>query len=327
MQWRNWLRVLQIVVTITLIGVLLREVHWSDMKLVVVNLQWQYVAASIVLVLVSHLVNVVRWQYLVHSSSPRYHTLLEMYGAGLFYNNFLPTGIGGDGVRAALLSKYVSVPQAVFSVALDRGIAILAFSALVVIGVWIGIPALDLQMHEFLVSFASWRAVSIGFLIISGTGVLSYICWKRFPKLRSAIVNTSSHFLGLNNSPEWTIHLWLRLLAGGYSLSVLSHLSLVATHWSVMQALGIDVTTGAAVWLVLIGSASLLLPVSVNGLGLQESIYVLLLSSYGVSTVLAMGVALLIRMLMLLFSLAGGLLSLRTGTVVALKSVTKRSGV
>jgi hypothetical protein len=46
-------------------------------------------------------------------------------------------------------------------------------------------------------------------------------------------------------------------------------------------------------------------------LGLQEGIYVLLMTRYGVPAPAALGVALLIRVQMVFFSLVGGLLSLK----------------
>jgi uncharacterized protein (TIRG00374 family) len=101
-----------------------------------------------------------------------------------------------------------------------------------------------------------------------------------------------------------------RLLPVGYLLSFISHLSLVVVHWLLFWALGLDVSLGAAIWVVLIAAVSLLLPITVNGLGLQESIYVVVLGYYGVSAPAALGIGLLIRMLMLICSLFGGVLFL-----------------
>jgi uncharacterized membrane protein YbhN (UPF0104 family) len=115
---------------------------------------------------------------------------------------------------------------------------------------------------------------------------------------------------GASATPEWPAQSSLALLSGGYALSVLSNLGTIMAHWAVIQAFGLDISSGAAIWCVLIVSASMLLPISINGLGLQESVYVVVLASYGVPTANALGVALIMRLLMVCFSLLGGVLSL-----------------
>src|SRR5208283_4934305 len=81
---------------------------------------WKLVLLSVALLLICHLINVSRWQYLMQQKSLLYMKLLAFYGIGLFSNNFLPTGIGGDGVRTILTSRYVSLPEAIIFVGLDR---------------------------------------------------------------------------------------------------------------------------------------------------------------------------------------------------------------
>jgi len=73
------------------------------------------------------------------------------------------------------------------------------------------------------------------------------------------------------------------------------------------------VSPGAAIWLVLAGSLSMLLPISINSLGVLESVFIVVLAAYAVPAPTALAVALLARALSTLYSLAGGALSLRTG--------------
>jgi hypothetical protein len=91
-------------------------------------------------------------------------------------------------------------------------------------------------------------------------------------------------------------------------LSVISILELLSLI-ELARALGFGVSLGAS-RLVLIGSASLLLPITINGIGLQENLYVILLNSYGVSEAPALLFALLIRFQMLFLSFIGGIFAL-----------------
>jgi glycosyltransferase 2 family protein len=136
------------------------------------------------------------------------------------------------------------------------------------------------------------------------------LAWQRFPPLRRAIsriLARISDYLGILRR---TFSQWYHLLPVGYLLSFISHLSLVVVHWLLFWALGLEVSLGAAIWLVLLAAVSSLLPITVNGLGLQESIYVVVLGYYGASAPAALGIGLLIRMLMLICSLFGGVLFL-----------------
>ncbi len=107
--------------------------------------------------------------------------------------------------------------------------------------------------------------------------------------------------------PHWTLGQWARCFAGGYALSVFSHLCIVAAMWVILLAIQIEVPVVAAIWLVLLSSVSLLLPVAVNGIGVVEGVYILVLSSYGVPTSVGVGFAVVMRMVALAVSLSGGL--------------------
>jgi uncharacterized protein (TIRG00374 family) len=276
------------------------------------NARWGLILLSIGIAFAIHLINVARWRYLLQQWPIGYGRLLMYYSAGLFSNNFLPTGIGGDGVRFALLQRDLPMSRAVFSVGLDRAISLLALSALLVPGLWFGLPPqFHLQGWEALVASDRSSGVSVAvLLIVIIGGSAGLLASRRIPPLRRAIDRLLVSFGDSVRRLCGTSSTWRRLLVGSYTISVISHICLIATHWLLFQALRLDVSPGAAIWLVLIASVSLLLPITVNGLGLQESIYVVVLGYYGASAPAALGVGLLIRMVMLVCSLLGGVLFL-----------------
>lgn len=301
---QRWLRILQIGMTIALIGLLLNGVRWSELGALASDASPGLLLLSVALVLLSHLINVARWRSFVQHPSVGYSRLLIWYGAGLFSNNFLPSGIGGDGVRAVLLSRIVPLSQAMVSVGLDRLVGLLALSALLLPGFWLGLPpGLRFGMDQI----AMYSAL-IGLLAVLVAG----LAWLARRQLGSLWRSFGSRLA----APGWTRSLpstsgaRLRLLIGGYVFSVGSHLSIAAAYWALLLALRLDVALGASIWLVLVGAVASLLPIAVNGLGVQENAFVVLLACYSVSGTAALAIALLIRMLMLGFSLAGGLLSL-----------------
>jgi glycosyltransferase 2 family protein len=301
-RWRLWLRSAQVAVTGGLIGWLLKQIDWAQIMPLFARLDWGWVVLSVVFVLISHLINVARWRYILHQRVVGYGELLMIYGAGLFSNNFLPTGVGGDGVRAGLLSRTISLAWAIVSVGADRGIALVALSAYVVPGLWLGLPLGHTLDQGRLFEGVASRSAALTALCLGAASLMSLALW-RLPKLRGYLAR-------LRGDSLWTDINWGWILSGGFLFSIASHASLIVAYWLVFRSVHVIVPPGAALWLYLVGSISLLLPISVNGLGLQEGIAVALLANYQVPATDALGVALIIRGLIVLFSLLGGLLSL-----------------
>jgi uncharacterized protein (TIRG00374 family) len=300
-----WLRGLQIGLTLVLLIVLLRQIQWAALAMVFARAQWGLAVLSIAPVAISHLLNVKRWQGLIRDAALRFDRLLIYYGAGLFANNFLPTGLGGDGVRAALLGRDVSIGRAAFTVGLDRSIGLASYTALFAIG-WIikPLPGLTLNLVTFGAAQVTVILLGLGVLVVS----ISALAVRTSPRVRRRVSDARQRWATYGGS--LVARRWLMVLGVAYGLSALSKLLLAVAHWLILTAFGLNLGFDAAVWLVLIGSLSLLLPIAINGLGVMESVYVLVLGRYGVAVSDALAVALIIRALMIGFSLLGGGVSL-----------------
>jgi len=294
-----WLRLIQILCTLGLALVLWHSINWGLFAASLAGLHWGWLCLAALLLLIAHGFNVVRWQLLILPDRVNFASILSYYGAGIFSNNFLPTGIGGDGVRAALISRHTPMWRAIWSVAADRVIGLVGLVSIGVLGLWFGLP-------PFVADLA--RSLSTGWLVgITILGLVAVaslaVLWRLVPAVRAHTITAAQRLLPASE-------IWLRIMPICYLLSIASVLCLVLAHSCVLLALDLHISTGAAIWVVVIGSLSLLVPISVNGLGVMESVYVLVLSYYRVSAPDALIVALSIRVLMILFSLLGGLISL-----------------
>ena len=307
----QWVRLAQISMTFGLIAVLLRQISLSDILSVMSGMHWGFYLLSLSLLLICHLLNVARWQCVLQIPAISYGKLLTIYGASLFGNNFLPSGIGGDGIRAILVSRDVSLKRAIFSVGLDRAVGTLDLSVILAIGLWLGPPA-ELNVGKFytVLPYALWILGGI-LVTLAIVGLPLLIFWRATPHLRQRLEKFRVA-LTFHKLKSFDLGYWTRLFSTSFALAACSQLSLVAAYWMALQALSIQSPVGASFWLVLIGSASLLLPISINGLGLQEGIYVVLLASYAVPTTVALAFGILIRLQMVFFALIGGLLSLKS---------------
>jgi uncharacterized membrane protein YbhN (UPF0104 family) len=304
---------LQCVGTGGLLVALVSTVDWEQFYSLLVISQKQYIALSLILVAASHALNLLRWAYFLRGHDVSYSILLSYYGAGLFSNNFLPTGIGGDGVRVLLLSRQIAPAQAVLSVVLDRSIGTLALGILFAIALGYGLPPGLIASDRWWGSiFNVAPVVYFGGSTIVGMSFCGLLGWRFFPAIRDKVGTAGAFVADTLTKASWTKRSWWKLISGAYVLSLLSHLSIIAAHWAVAEAFRIAVPGISLVWLVLIGALSLFVPFTINGVGLQESVYVILLGCYGISSSMALAMAIVLRLLLIGFGVIGGILSLRT---------------
>jgi uncharacterized membrane protein YbhN (UPF0104 family) len=301
------MRLLQVVLTIGLMAWLLKQMAWSSLPSLLVDLRWGLLALSVAVMLLSHLINVIRWQYLLPHGGVAYSRLLTFYGAGIFSNSFLPTGYGGDSVRVVLLSQSISLRHSLFSVGLDRFVGLIALSALLGLGLWGGIPpGLALNPGGFVSVVSEGKSLLPAVFIIPAISVLVFfaLCWQS--GLCSRFSSMVARLVGTVEWSQWTVGHLLRLLAGGYVISVFAHICVVVGNWVLLLAVGIEVTPAASVWLVLAGALSLLFPITINGLGVREAVFVTILGAYNVPSTAALLAAVLGRLIQTLFVAAGG---------------------
>jgi len=302
-----WLRVIQISLTLMLIGWLVTRADWVGIRAAIHDVRWIWLSSATLLVLISHLINIVRWRLLVLPDLVSFGSILSYYSAGIFSNNFLPTGIGGDGVRIVLIRRHIGVRRAIWTVAADRALGLLGLISFGLPGLWFGPPPMVSELARNVT--ANQLAGVIGVVLRGAVGLIA-LCW-RAPSMRERAVAVVRRLLPASDgavdpsAPNWT-----RTILGCYGLSILSALCLVLTHSCALLAFDLHISAGAAIWLVVLGSLSMLVPITVNGLGVMESVYVVVLGYYWVLAPSALSVALFIRVLMIAFSLLGGLLSL-----------------
>ena len=124
---------IQIAVSTILLVLILRQVHWAEVwdALRRIDLFWLAVAWG--LFLLGVVVRAVRWRVLLDALGVHrpLRELTSWYFVGSFFNVILPTGFGGDAVRAAELSQDTGRPGPVVnSVVVDRYLGIMVLLAM-----------------------------------------------------------------------------------------------------------------------------------------------------------------------------------------------------
>lgn len=261
-----------------------------------VRLGWMAVgAAGIALSLV---VRAYRWHIVLHGvgSSIRFGRLVELYLVGSFFNAFLPSGLGGDVVRAAEAAQDVTPDVAAGTVLVDRLTGLLALFAM-------ALAVLPFRPAGFPPRLA-WTIGAIG-----GVGLLGGLALIEGRLLRAvvgrlpgALRAAGNGFLDRLAATIQRCH-W-RSVAAALLVSLIFNLMQIGWWVTTGRALGLRVPFGYFVLVVPIMSLAVLVP-SIGGLGVRETVAPALFAGAGLAPEQAVALTLLVFALERVASLLG----------------------
>jgi hypothetical protein len=270
------LRLLGTIVAVVLIVVLVRGEAWNDVLGALRQLTWIRIAEALALVVLSRLFVAARWYVLLRSGNVQISAghAAALTFTGLFSNNFLPTTIGGDVVRLA----------GAMQLGYDRAVCLASIAADRLIGMLGMLFTLPLGLIPTLQNLTpAAQASGLTALFRRGTDfvqrtVQTFSIWFGRP-------------LGLLGALGCT---WGHMLCT------------FLTMYTLIEALGshVDLPLIAGLWSV--SYFVTLVPISINGYGVQELSLTLLFSNIaGLSTPTSVTVAVLMRTLYVVVSLVG----------------------
>jgi len=252
-----------------------------------------------------------RWQMLLVSQRAHipFRRTLSLYFIGFFFNNFLPTSIGGDIYRAVGAGQATG-RRAVCaaSVLVERLMGMLAVATLAILAAVLlvrqvadgPIRALALGFGAFIVLLVAifFHRRTFHILEILTAKITLWGLEKKLLRLSQA--------LDLYRSQRATLVLV-------FLVSIAYQLLIVVFSYLVGTALGLGISFRYFMLCVPFTVIISLVPISINGVGIREGGYVFLLSKIGHSSSEAVSLSLLIYALSLLVSLIGGFLYLLGG--------------
>ncbi len=233
-------------------------------------------------------------------------SLLRAYYVGAFFNNFLPTSVGGDVMKINEMHRAgIPLRHATASVVVERGTGlavVLAAAAAISIG-WGGLfDRLKLQTLRWPLA-----AFGVGGLLLP---VVLYLLWRarlksalqahRQHKVLGALYRVVESFYVFRNSPG-TLALALVMSAVFYGL-IAVNLILMA------RAMGGVVRPLEAVGIIPMRAVSDMIPVSIGGLGVREGVLTYCLTGLGLEPARAGATALMLRLAVWVHSALGGCL-------------------
>lgn len=313
---RRWLKP---AVTLALYGLVF---YWTDAGTVLGRLRGAAlgpVAAGIALYVAGQALSAYRWRILLRpvSLTTSYGRLLGFYFVGMFFNLFLPTIVGGDAVKALLLSRDTGEPaRATMSVFMERntGLCALLLLALAAAMVAPGVVVGRITLRTLVWLLATAYAVANAVLLSPAAYRLVDRAVSATPIAR-ARPRAATLYAALVPYRQA-----VPALVAALGLSLVFQALVVAVVFLNAAALSLTVPLSAVAVFVPLVSLAGMVPVSVNGLGVREALYILLFGKLGVPADLAVSLALLYLAVTLVASLPGGLVYALQPTPLGLAS-------
>jgi hypothetical protein len=231
--------------------------------------------------------------------------LLRVYWIGLFFNNFLPSNVGGDLVKVADVSWSTGATgRVVAGTLLDRLLGLCALSTLgLVAAAILGGPRPAGLPLGFL-ALVSVGLLSLSALLLSrrlGQALLRLMRGWRWRGLGERAAVLIEDFQQYRRSPRFLLGVVaLALVVQG--LRVLTH---VLVAWALEIPLDLQTLLGLYVLIPVLGVA-IVLPISFNGLGLREFIATRLLPGIGIGAEAAFALQIATYLVQVLVSALGG---------------------
>jgi uncharacterized protein (TIRG00374 family) len=287
-------------VSVGLIALALRGI---DSKAVLQHLRaidgWAVVIATVVTTAIS-LLHARRWQIILARMGhyPRFTDVLRLVLIGYFFNQTLPSTVGGDAYRAwGAYRLGIRARDSITSVVVDRILALASLVLMITMGLW---WLLDIIRTPT----ARWIVVTVIAASVIGVGIL--LALARFaPSLQRwratrFLVQVSEGCRAVAADRKATLHVILLTIAGYVAISYAAHV--------LARGLGIELEWVNSLLLVPLVTLVAVLPVSIAGWGVREGAMVVALGLIGIPSVQAFSLSVLYGLVVMASGVPGGLL-------------------
>ena len=276
----------KILITLFQLSVTIAVLYWvyhdpnrrAQMAEAIRGAQYHWVVLGILAYVVVEVAAAFRWHVLlkvqgIHLSFLR---LSGLFLIGMFYNQFLPGGTGGDIIKSYYLLKETPDKKAgaLLAVVFDRFIGLVALVAIT--GTLIGLR------YDFLSQTTDTRNLLWLLLFLLGTSILTLLCTfvisgfnlfhalpEKFPGRDKLIEISAAYHL--------YAHHWRATLVA-FGASIVAHLATFATFLCAAYALGAAVPLVDFFAIMPVERTISALPISFAGIGIREKILQIMLN-------------------------------------------------
>jgi glycosyltransferase 2 family protein len=284
---------------------------------------FNYIVFAIIAFTISILVYAYRWQILLKGYNVKIglFKLFMFYLIGLFFNNFLPTGIGGDITRIYNLIQEAGDRTIGFaSVMIERLLGIMSTLILTLLSlIWLS------------GSFSTNRVLYINIILLILIILFFYLVFNRKYPDSLAIKVKKIKWLKFGERVDKLFEsiryfqnkklVFLKVIL----VSLIAQALVIIMHYYCVLALNLDVSLLYLFLVVPITFLLTMLP-SINGLGVRDGGFVVMLGKKGISTAASLSLSFLAIIVPMIVSIAGAILFViqkRNSKIEDIKNVEK----
>ncbi len=303
--------VLKIVVSLGLIAYLLSRVGLAEVVEAMrsASTNYLYLVVAVALYFGAITIGCVKWQLLLKAQKIRISlgSLLSYTFVGLFFGNFLPTNVGGDLVRGYDLARHTRLPaETAISVLMDRLVGLVAFVFVaVVMALLVVYSAGQAALWEVAV------AAIIAFLALCAGLALMLSNRLRAQLRRLFNYEVVSSLAPLYDRLSAALSAYRRsyaALAQSFFISILVLGTGSVVNYLIALSLGGGVSVLHIFLFTPLITFVLLIPISLGGIGLNQSAYVFFFNLVNVPERKSLTMSLIMQAIIIVASLPGGIL-------------------
>jgi uncharacterized protein (TIRG00374 family) len=297
------------IVSVSLIAYLISRVGTGEILNIIsgVNLYLLIVAFS--LCIFGIFVRSLKWRILLTSKKIviPINRAFTIYFIGTFFNNILPSSIGGDLFRAYELSKFCgSAVESISSIIVERLTGIITLTMIASAAILIGYN--DVQKTG---------TIPIVLFLIGFLGIFSLLLYNESAWLKIKKISFIEHLLIRLNIESKVNRLYDAINAYGkkkniiirsFGLSLIFQIITPIIHYFVSLALEIDIDIIYFYIFSPIIACILLIPISVQGIGIREAASVFFYTRVGATEAEAISISIAVYTLVLATGLIGGMI-------------------
>ena len=291
---------LKVIVSLGLITLVISQVDFKEIINILKNVDITMIIYALTLLTVQVFITTVRWQLVLKCQKVEldYKNTLQILYSGLFFNQAMPSSVGGDVIRGYYLKKQgMTLGRATLGVLMDRLFGM------------VGLVLLVLASLPLLFELVNNSIARTGVFLIASSISLALLLVFFTDKLPGNF----SHF---------------KIIRGFYSLSregrccifdryngviillisVLIHLISVFSVMIMSIGLGLDIEWGGFLLMVPLVGLMMVVPISIAGWGVREGVMVVGFGYLGVVSEAALALSILYGLSILVVALPGGII-------------------
>ena len=288
-------RLLQITITLGLIGFLIFKINWRAVLQDFRTVLWWWIAVKSLLFIFALFLQTIRWRILLSEQNIilKKAILFRRVWLAHFTNMFLPSFVGGDLLKIFMSWEIATDKIAVStSVVVDRIVGITGLLSLMAI---VGIIQYDLsiKLGVFLVPILSLIGAAVLLLMLTILSPLLWIRtlilklpWAKVKLIGDKVINSIFVYVDKEGA---ILHAVLISIVMQLIWCVATYVGFLAFH--------LVIPFGTVCLFSILISIITILPISISGWGVREVAFILLFAEVGVESAEALSVALLGRVM------------------------------